>query len=667
MSSKAPAIPPFDPTPLQRDGRRVAYYYDQDVGNYHFGLGHPMKPHRIRMAHNLVVNYGLADEDDEEEYEGKRKVNAPIGMDKEDGRWMRAVARGYNSRGMQVFRPHRATKNDITKFHTDEYVDLLEQVMPETADILTGNGTRCLTGTDCPAVEGIFEFSSISAGGSIGAAERLNTGAADIAINWAGGLHHAKKSEASGFCYVNDIVLGILELLRFHSRVLYIDIDVHHGDGIEEAFYTTDRVMTCSFHMYGNFFPGTGHVKDIGLKKGKGYAVNVPLKEGITDDGFQSIFKPVVRRIMEHYRPGAIVLQGGADSVSGDKLGKLNLTLKGHAECARFLRSFNMPLMMLGGGGYTTKNVARAWTKETAVAVGKELSEELPNNQYMEYYGPRYKLEVLPSNADDCNTPDYLENLKRQIFEHLKDLPFAPSAQMRIVPSNSVSKAIGLREWDAEDPEDQIDQHLKKLLARRNLNGTYEASGNGSWDGNPIKRSSHITRPSRSSTTIHNRRKRYSDEAVEDADPCGADRTNTIKMKNKGNKNRRMAGEITSTTSFTAHIRLKDCRQSEQEADSWETIGRKSATVQRPTPESEDEDVMEKTNGKVAKEKRPGKRRFFSNKSIQATSSKHKSINSISIVGTWLDVESVIGLRATKIGLGGESVVEEWEGQACPR
>ena len=91
---------------------------------------------------------------------------------------------------------------------------------------------------------------------------RLNEGSSDVVINWAGGLHHAKKSEASGFCYVNDCVLGILELLKQHQRVLYIDIDVHHGDGVEEAFYTTNRVMTTSFHKFGEFFPGTGDVKD---------------------------------------------------------------------------------------------------------------------------------------------------------------------------------------------------------------------------------------------------------------------------------------------------------------------------------------------------------------------------------------------------------------------
>jgi histone deacetylase 1/2 len=109
----------------------------------------------------------------------------------------------------------------------------------------------------------------------VGGAIKLNHGQADIAINWAGGLHHAKKSEASGFCYCNDIVLGILELLKYHPRVVYIDIDIHHGDGVEEAFYTTNRVMTVSFHKYGEYFPGTGDAGDVGADEGKNYAVNL--------------------------------------------------------------------------------------------------------------------------------------------------------------------------------------------------------------------------------------------------------------------------------------------------------------------------------------------------------------------------------------------------------
>ena len=138
-----------------------------------------------------------------------------------------------------------------------------------------------------------------------------------IIIFLIGGLHHAKKMEASGFCYINDIVLAILELLKYHPRVLYIDIDIHHGDGVEEAFYTTDRVMTASFHKYGDFFPGTGDVRDVGVKNGKYYSVNVPLQEGIDDSSYETIFKPVIEKVMEMYRPTAVVLQCGADSLTG--------------------------------------------------------------------------------------------------------------------------------------------------------------------------------------------------------------------------------------------------------------------------------------------------------------------------------------------------------------
>ena len=125
--------------------------------------------------------------------------------------------------------------------------------------------------TDCPVFDGMYEFCATYTGCSLDGAVKLNHGLTDVAINWSGGLHHAKKTEASGFCYINDIVLAILELLKRHPRVLYIDIDIHHGDGVEEAFYTTDRVMTVSFHKYGDFFPGTGDIKDVGAKRGKYY------------------------------------------------------------------------------------------------------------------------------------------------------------------------------------------------------------------------------------------------------------------------------------------------------------------------------------------------------------------------------------------------------------
>ena len=262
----------------------------------------------------------------------------------------------------------------------------------------------------------------------------MNNGQTDIAINWSGGLHHAKKSEASGFCYINDIVLAILELLKTHARVLYIDIDVHHGDGVEEAFYCTDRVMTLSLHKYGDFFPGTGHIKDTGAKEGTGYSVNAPLTNGMTDKAYEDIFKPVMDKIMEIFQPGAIVLQCGADSLTGDRLGCFNLTLKGHAECVKYVKGFNVPTLVLGGGGYTIRNVARCWAYETSVLLEKEIPNEIPYNDYYEYYSPDFDLHLIPENKENSNTDASLEAVRLELLQQLQSLQGAPSVQMQEVP-----------------------------------------------------------------------------------------------------------------------------------------------------------------------------------------------------------------------------------------
>ena len=364
-----------------------------------------------------------------------------------------------------IQRPKRATKEDMTKFHTDEYIDFLSRVSPETVQELTGDGTRFLIGEDCPAFDGLFEFCTISCGGSIGAANRLNAGLADVAINWSGGLHHAKKREASGFCYTNDIVLAILELLRTHMRVLYIDIDVHHGDGVEEAFYSTDRVMTASFHKFGDFFPGTGDVRDVGIKRGKKYAVNVPLRDGIDAESYASIFRPVIQHIMDWFRPGAVVLQCGADSLAGDKLGCFNLNMQGHAACVEFVRSFGVPLICVGGGGYTVRNVARTWAYETGLLLGEQLDKNLPFNEYIQYYGPEYKLDVPKSGMDNLNTPAYLDSLRTRIIDNLRSMPFAPSVQMQHTPRHSLNPALDDDEEGDDDlgADERISQRMRDL------------------------------------------------------------------------------------------------------------------------------------------------------------------------------------------------------------
>ncbi|MBW0462095.1 hypothetical protein O181_001810 [Austropuccinia psidii MF-1] len=408
--------------------RRICYFFDSDIGNYHYGPAHPMKPHRIRMAHALVMNYGL-----------------------------------YKK--MEIFRAKPATRKEMAQFHTDDYVEFLSKVTPENMDGFLKEQAKFNLGDDCPVFDGLFEYCSISAGGSMEGAARLSRDKCDIAVNWAGGLHHAKKSEANGFCYVNDIVLGILELLRYHKRVLYVDIDVHHGDGVEEAFYSTDRVMTCSFHKYGEFFPGTGELRDTGHGKGKYYAVNFPLRDGITDDAYKNIFEPVVTKIMETYQPSAIVLQCGGDSLSGDRLGSFNMSMRGHANCVQFIKALGLPLLLVGGGGYTIRNVARAWAFETGLAAGQELSPEIPMNEYYEYYGPTYRLEVPPSNMEDMNVQQYLDKIKVQIFENLRHTIPAPSVGLQAIPRLSHDD-MDVDE-DLDDPNERRPQRLLDDLVQR--------------------------------------------------------------------------------------------------------------------------------------------------------------------------------------------------------
>ncbi|CAI4230897.1 unnamed protein product [Auanema sp. JU1783] len=398
--------------------KRISYYYDCDVGNYYYGQGHPMKPHRIRMTHNLLLNYGLY-------------------------------------RKMEIYRPTPASFQEMTKYHSDEYMLFLKNIRPDNINDYAKEMQRFNVGEDCPVFDGVFEFCQLSCGGSLAAASKLNHKQADICINWMGGLHHAKKSEASGFCYSNDIVLAILELLKHHQRVLYVDIDIHHGDGVEEAFYTTDRVMTVSFHKYGEYFPGTGDLKDIGAGKGKNYALNFPLRDGIDDEAYENIFCPVMQKVMESFQPSAVVLQCGADSLTGDRLGCFNLSLRGHGQCVSFLKRYNIPIMLVGGGGYTIRNVSRCWTYETAVALDTEISNDLPYNDYYEYFGPDFQLHITPTNMPNQNSRDYVEKIMVKLFENLRELPHAPSVQMQPLRGDTIFAT------DRKLLEDQMDPDVR--------------------------------------------------------------------------------------------------------------------------------------------------------------------------------------------------------------
>lgn len=250
---------------------------------------------------------------------------------------------------------------------------------------------------------------------------------------------------------------------------------MHHGDGVEEAFYTTDRVMTVSFHKYGEYFPGTGELRDIGVGQGKHYAVNFPLRDGITDITYKEVFEPVIGHVMEYYRPEAVVLQCGADSLSGDRLGCFNLSMAGHANCVEFVKKFNIPTLVVGGGGYTMRNVSRAWTYETGILVNQKVGPDLPYSDFYEYFGPDYELDVRPSNMENLNSREYLEKIKTAVLANLERTRHAPSVQL-----TDVGK--GLTEAEEEndamlDDEEEDGPGMDRRHTQRRWDRTIEKDG----------------------------------------------------------------------------------------------------------------------------------------------------------------------------------------------
>ncbi|KAK2072837.1 hypothetical protein P8C59_007167 [Phyllachora maydis] len=423
-------------------GTTVSFHCNPEMEKHHFGQTHPMKPWRLTLTKSLVTAYGMV-----------------FAMD------------NYTSRA--------ATYKELADFHAEDYLDYLGSAPPEDMprDIDTDKEPKYnLGGSDCPLFHGLYDYCSMSAGGSLDAARKICAQQSDIAITWGGGLHHAKKSEASGFCYINDIVLSILQLLRCYPRVLYIDIDVHHGDGVEEAFFSTDRVMTCSFHKYQPevFFPGTGGLEDNGPKsehnRGAHHAINVPLNDGITDEQYEGIFKKVIGMINEHYRPSVIALQCGADSLAGDRLGRFNLQVQGHGACVRYCKSLGIPMVVFGGGGYTPRNVARAWAYETAIAI--ECDDKIPatipshtpwrDRFRQDTLFPTLE-EILGEPRTNRNTQKRLQEIVQHISEQLRFVEHAPSVQSKAIPPDLEGIRRDVEDRLKEEREARNEEELRRV------------------------------------------------------------------------------------------------------------------------------------------------------------------------------------------------------------
>lgn len=227
-------------------------------------------------------------------------------------------------------------------------------------------------------------------------------------------------------------------MCRYHPRVLYIDIDIHHGDGVELAFWNSNRVMTVSFHKYtGDFFPGTGKLEDNGGGLGKHFCLNVPLQDGIDDDSYLAVFKTVIGDTVSSFRPSVIVLQCGADSLGCDRLGAFNLSIAAHGECVNYVRKFSVPMLVLGGGGYTVHNVSRCWAYETAVLVGEDIPNELPLTMYDSWFADDYTLHpAIVGKVENQNTAASLQRITTSIRQKLRYLQGAPSVQMQEIPPN---------------------------------------------------------------------------------------------------------------------------------------------------------------------------------------------------------------------------------------
>jgi acetoin utilization protein AcuC len=256
--------------------------------------------------------------------------------------------------------PVAATRAEIQVFHEREYLDAL--VRAGGGDLDADGFARGLGTPDCPVFKGMYEYSALAAGATLVSARLIMDGRADVAFNPSGGYHHAGPGYASGFCYVNDVVLAAMELRRKYDRILFIDLDVHHCDGVQNAFYSRRDVMTVSMHESGKtLFPGTGFENEIGDGEGRGYSVNIPLPVGTYDAAYLAAFDAVVLPVAKAFNPGVIVVELGMDTLSGDPLAHLHLTNNVHMDILQRILGLGKPVVATGGGGYNVDNTVRAW------------------------------------------------------------------------------------------------------------------------------------------------------------------------------------------------------------------------------------------------------------------------------------------------------------------
>jgi len=363
------------------------------LSRFDFGPAHPFKVHRLALTFELLQAYGLVDRDD-----------------------------------VRVIGLREATEAEALSFHSQGYLEALR--LASSGMWVPNQFSHGLGTTDNPVFPDVYEWAMLVAGGSIDAAAALGNGGAGRSFNLTGGLHHAMPTRASGFCHVNDGVLAIQRLRAAGKRVAYVDIDAHHGDGVQHAFYEDPGVLTISIHQTGyTIFPGTGFEEEIGQGAGRGYAINVPLLPGAGDKAYDEAFESVVLPAVELFRPDALVTQLGADAVLGDLLANLRMSLHGFERAVERFRGVGVLWLALGGGGYDVANVVRAWTLAWAAMLDETLPDEIPSSWMTSAAAHGVTASRLRGASDVPPTADRVmealresvESIRRTVFPILED------------------------------------------------------------------------------------------------------------------------------------------------------------------------------------------------------------------------------------------------------
>lgn len=354
-------------------------FYSDSLSNYEYSKIHPFKPERAKLMMELLNRYSLINE-------GNQKILEPEPIDEEL----------------------------LYLFHEKRYIDALKRCDrddygPEM--LIYGLGT-----SDCPVAKGMYNFALTAAGGTHKGAMMILNGEAGIVFNPIGGFHHAGPGNAEGFCYINDIAVAISDCVRKGYRVACIDIDVHHGNGVQNAFYDTSDVLTISLHESGQtLYPWAGFENEIGEGKGRGYNINIPLIKETDDEVFLYAFESIVPPIVSKFKPDIIFAELGGDTHMEDPLANLDLTSNGYRKVVAGIKDLSDRILATGGGGYKVNKTAALWALAWAVLCGIEPNDMFAGSVGGMMYGPEM-------NSGSLNDKPFVHGgyTKEKCLEHAR-------------------------------------------------------------------------------------------------------------------------------------------------------------------------------------------------------------------------------------------------------